>query len=65
MSLWLQFAGIGALFGLVFVLHRKARKSNFERFRTYHSRRKYKLVPVSKESGDAEPPDKTTKHESS
>ncbi len=52
MSLVWQLVAIAALFVAVFLLHRRARKENFERFRAHHARRKYRIV--------AEPAEGTT-----
>lgn len=57
MSLVWQLVVIAALFGAVFLLHRRARKTNFERFRAHHARRKYRIVAEPAEgAATADPP---------
>ena len=55
MSLWWQLGGIAVLLVVVFVLHRRARSANFERFRTYHARRKYRIVAEPNEPSPDDP----------
>ncbi|MEM7678942.1 MAG: hypothetical protein AAF449_23430 [Myxococcota bacterium] len=48
-----QGLGIAALFAVLYALHRRARRNDFERFRRYHSRRKYRIVAASEsDTGD-------------
>ncbi|MEL7370403.1 MAG: hypothetical protein AAFN74_15905 [Myxococcota bacterium] len=51
-----QGLGIAALFAVLYALHRRARSNNFERFRSYHSRRKYRIVAAS-EADNTDPHD--------
>ena len=58
MALVWQGVGIAALFLVVYLLHRRAKRTDFERFRAYHSRRKYRLVaePIAPTADASGPP---------
>lgn len=51
------------LFVALYLLHRRARKTNFERFRAHHSRRKYRIVAEPTASPNA-PPNPTANDDS-